>query len=571
MGRRPERLLKRGNVFWIRVRVPDALRDIIGKTEIRRSLRTSDPAEARSRLRFESAKIEGELDLARRARARSEPRPELTDPELLHLVTDWFVRAEKASAAGLPPLTTSERIEEAEEALADALHPTDVDDPAMAATVAILQSAGWSDASTAGEGTLSPAVDHEGDLRRLDPLVRQALVEHERRNLMRLTGRSEPLDPRWSNFSADTVLKPVAKLTFGQLIDRHAKDAARPAVSPKTKLKYEAQVRLLKSLIGASTPVASIDRADARRVLDTLKAMPANMGKRFRKMSIKDVLALSPDRRGKPMSAVTANTYMTAFFGLMEFAVKEGFIEKNPVAGLRVPPDPRPARSRRAPFTPTELTHIFSAPLYTGCIDDGYNYARTGNTRPRRGRFWVPLLSLFTGMRLNEACQLTADDIVKEGDVDVILIRSDEAGAKRVKTAAGHRFVPLHPELALLGFAAFVQERRASDGPTARLFPELAMASTGYYSDNFSKWFAHFLNSVGITDKSKTFHSFRHTFRDALREADLSLEKVQALGGWTSGSTDAVYGSGLSAKTLAADIAKVKYGGLDLRHLRPVG
>jgi len=103
----------------------------------------------------------------------------------------------------------------------------------------------------------------------------------------------------------------------------------------------------------------------------------------------------------------------------------------------------------------------------------------------------------------------------------------------------------------------------------ARLFPELTTASTGYISDDFSKWFANFLDKVEIKDSRKNFHSFRHTFRDGLREAEILQERVRELGGWSSGSTEDDYGSGTRPSSLAQEIAKVRYDGLNLDGLRP--
>jgi hypothetical protein len=46
------------------------------------------------------------------------------------------------------------------------------------------------------------------------------------------------------------------------------------------------------------------------------------------------------------------------------------------------------------------------------------------------------------------------------------------------------------------------------------------------------------------------------------------VERVRALGGWAAGGgADAGYGDGLRPSTLAAEIAKVRYPGLDLSHL----
>ena len=57
-------------------------------------------------------------------------------------------------------------------------------------------------------------------------------------------------------------------------------------------------------------------------------------------------------------------------------------------------------------------------------------------------------------------------------------------------------------------------------------------------------------------------------YRDALREADISPERVRVLGGWAGGAgASDIYGGGLRPSTLYREIRKVKYPGLDLSHL----
>ena len=60
MPRRAHNLQKRGNVFWLRIRVPDDLRATVGKTEIRKSLKTGDCREAERLVRIERVKLDGE-------------------------------------------------------------------------------------------------------------------------------------------------------------------------------------------------------------------------------------------------------------------------------------------------------------------------------------------------------------------------------------------------------------------------------------------------------------------------------------------------------------------------------
>ncbi|WP_414472770.1 hypothetical protein [Microvirga sp. M2] len=350
-----------------------------------------------------------------------------------------------------------------------------------------------------------------GAVERLSRVIHRAAIEHEKRLLNRLANASFALDPHFSALTAATKMHPGATMTFSELLERYRSDPRRPARSPKTKAKHDSQDKVFKDIIGAKTLLVDINRERVDRLLKIIHRLPPNWEKRFKGMSASRVLELDPAKVGKPMSPVTANTYLDAFSGIMKYAADEHLIERTPANGLKLPSDGIRAKDRRNSFKPEDLKIIFSAPLYTGCMDDEAGYARVGPNRPRRSRFWVPLVALFSGMRLNEICQLTEDDIAVLDGTDVILIRSvdgeGEDDTKRVKTASGVRFVPIHPELIRIGFLSFVAANRAKYPLRSRLFPELAMASTGYFSDNFSKWFANFRKKLGITENGKTFHS----------------------------------------------------------------
>ncbi|KQP60531.1 hypothetical protein ASF52_09485 [Methylobacterium sp. Leaf112] len=177
----------------------------------------------------------------------------------------------------------------------------------------------------------------------------------------------------------------------------------------------------------------------------------------------------------------------------------------------------------------------------------------------------MPLLSLFHGLRLNEACQLRPEDIVERDGVPAIFVRSADI-SQRVKSRAGTRIIPLHPEIIGIGFLAFVVQARIDQ--KERLFPELSQDTRGYYSDAFQKWFSRFLGSCGAIGPGKSFHCFRHGWADRLREAGVPEVRRRALGGWANTGVDAGYGRGFPTRMLADDIARVAYLGLDLTFLR---
>ena len=115
------------------------------------------------------------------------------------------------------------------------------------------------------------------------------------------------------------------------------------------------------------------------------------------------------------------------------------------------------------------------------------------------------------------------------------------------------------------GFLRYVSERKVQ-GDKA-LFPGLKPDSKGFLTGGFSKQFGRHLRvRLKITDKRKTFHSFRHTFKDACRAAGIENVISDALQGHSSGTVSGTYGSGYPLPILATAMAKVHYPGLDLKH-----
>ena len=311
-------------------------------------------------------------------------------------------------------------------------------------------------------------------------------------------------------------------------------------------------------------------RVLCRAVMGILKVLPRNARKRWRDVSLRDVAREAVVSGREAMSAANVNEHMNKLSTVLNWGIREDLCLTNPAKGLRLP-QVQSAKDRRRAFNGDQLLRIFDAPLYRGCVDDERGYAVTGDQRPRRSRFWVPLLGLFAGLRLNEACQLLIDDIRDDRGVLCIHISAD-GDAKVLKTAASSRVVPVHPELIAIGLSDYVELARSTG--QVRLFDEIKLDSFGMHSGRFSRWFARFLVTCGAAAPRTCFHSFRHSFRDALRNGGVEREVALALGGWTTPSGFATvgdaYGSGFDPRVLLKEVEKVRYPDLDLTHLRQV-
>ena len=195
---------------------------------------------------------------------------------------------------------------------------------------------------------------------------------------------------------------------------------------------------------------------------------------------------------------------------------------------------------KREAFTQDELKALFG---------DMGKYVQATEGVP--SRFWVPLIALYSGMRLEEICQLHLSDIVKVDGVLCFSINEESGGSgyvKHVKSSAGIRKVPVHPhlwdELGLKKFVASRWTKTPEENYTSTLlFPDLQERvnavnhATVKLGSALTHWFTRYRRSVGVGGQhgepsTKAFHSFRHTVIEYLhKEARVDLSMLQAVVG----------------------------------------
>lgn len=163
--------------------------------------------------------------------------------------------------------------------------------------------------------------------------------------------------------------------------------------------------------------------------------MPKNSRKRFPKLSALEAANLKgPDcSTDQLMSIANINAYLNRLGSFFNWAESDDLIERNPMRGLRLNDDIH-KRDKRKHFSADQLNTIFNAPLYTGCVNDAAGYYKIGTALPRGSRYWVPLLGLFTGMRLNEICQLEFNDIDLIDGIPVIKISLETANSNLTRS-----------------------------------------------------------------------------------------------------------------------------------------
>ncbi len=330
--------------------------------------------------------------------------------------------------------------------------------------------------------------------------------------------------------------------------------------------EYERAIRLFAELHG-DLPVAQIKRTHARSFREALQDLPRHRAAKLLHAPLPELAEWGRKHPEAPkVTSATVNKLLGGVQTMVLWGYDKGMIPddvpwSDPFAKMRL----REEASERDAFTTSDLNTLFASPVFTK------------GERPKPGRgeaaFWLPLLALYTGARRGELAALTVKDVHKVDGVVALTFIEDKATGKSLKTRSSARIVPVHPHLVRLGWLAYVDRVRRG-GESAWLFPQIAPDVAGGLKA-WTKWFNRHLRSIGITDRRKVFHSFRHLFKDALRAGGVHEDLNDALTGHSNATVGRRYGAkeivrrfGMPALKDAID--SVTYRGLDLSRSKRV-
>lgn len=287
----------------------------------------------------------------------------------------------------------------------------------------------------------------------------------------------------------------------------------------KTIKSYEVSASLFVEIIG-DKPLHELDHNDRNHYDETIFKVPKNRQKMpaTRGKAIAEILNM-PGLKLMSSTTVKDEGLRTNLFLSWVFH-KEG--KPTPFSLLeRFKVDKSEAQKRRL-FMDAELQLVFN-PATLGV-----------DLRPSPYKYWLTLIGLHTGARIDEIAQLGLSDIISIDGIDCFSITPiDDPQVKRslashVKSDAGKRVVPIHSRPIELGLLNYVHELQ-SEG-YRMLFPDLAHAKITYGS-LASKWFGRYCDGLGLTDPDIVFHSFRHGVITHLRKKKVERELCIAIVG----------------------------------------
>jgi len=370
---------------------------------------------------------------------------------------------------------------------------------------------------------------------------------------------SEKLTPIIENFVPEPtepyrVQEPVQILSglrstpISKVIGEFMKDKGHIELRTKSERDIKHSLGMLIEDFG-DIPIGEIDIEKGTLFKSHIKQLPKNRKKypELRDLSFHDVI--QSDSKFERISTVTFNKHIGYVSSFMIWCVTHGYSYVNPFKGmkLRIKRNQRDERDR---FKETEIKEVFSKGNYIHFtnVESGNNFHN----------YFVPLIGLFTGMRLNEICSLYLDNIFqKDGNHRekrwcFNICEEKHRPDKKLKTQSSRRIIPIHDTLIDLGLIELVELLKKRQIGRQRLFRELKYGENGYIR-NVSYFFGQYLKKLGIKSDGRKldFHSFRHTLIDHLKQKGIDVSFINEYVGHKQGNIDLDrYGKGYNPDIL---------------------
>jgi integrase len=456
--------------YWFRKRVPDDLRNLLGKREERFSLGTRDPAEAKRLHALKLAEVE-----ERWSNLRNGKRPLSADDVAQHAAAIGEQLWRQVQADPYQQLKWDIEIGASLWSARNGELYVDITQPPSPAEQKRFDQRSicywFVDEYLSGKSLTPPPEDRERLARAVTVEVQRVVQNHE----AYLRGKQEV---HVGGFALRKLRAPAGPLTFEAIIEGWVAEK-----KPNAKTQYTWR-RVMNELS------IFLDHDDVRRVAadDLVRWKQDLLAKGRANKTIRDS-KLAPVR------------------AIFQCAVDNRKLDSNPATRINIDLKSRSSEKKRG-YSDEEAKVILRA-------------ARTEKEAHKR---WVPWVCAYTGARISEICQLRCEDIKEIDGVPCIAFAAEAGPLKNVNS---ERVVPIHSALIDEGFLTFAA--RGGKGP---LFPDLAPDRFGSRGGTGTKILSRWIRSLGVVDKRiSPNHSWRHRLKTLGRRNELALDILDAMTG----------------------------------------
>ena len=327
----------------------------------------------------------------------------------------------------------------------------------------------------------------------------------------------QPMDP--------AVPVPTLRLVVEAFLARYEQRG-----KPQMLKKHRPALKMLLEVVG-DKPVNELRQTDINEFFDVLTLLPPRWSEQCKKLQlqVRELAELEHEETIGPKTF--QDGYVASVRPFLDAAKRDygdqGFPLSLTTKGIEYLGEQEEDINKQRAFKPAELTRLF-------CGAEMRDFAADP---AKHDKYWLPMLGLFTGARVNELCQLNPQVDIAQDEVSGVWhlwinaeTEADKGIKKSVKTGDSRK-VPLHKTLLALGFLEHFSRLRVAGAK--RLFPSWK-PSRGRASGEAEKWFRQLLKDLGLRDdtpkhKLLGMHAFRHTlltYGQALRPVPLNLTRI---------------------------------------------
>lgn len=289
-------------------------------------------------------------------------------------------------------------------------------------------------------------------------------------------------------------------------------------LSERTAKTEITKIYALKNLL-PDIPVGLLSIKHLRMFKEACLKLPRNWHKKeiYRKAGIKEILAMDiPEEEHRTLETVDHD--LCVFRQFLKWGTRNGDLNIPEMHEVLKIHGKKSVCRRYNILDDEDIEKILQFP----------QYAQDADVPP--SHFWVILIALFTGAKLEEICQLRVKDFFEDHGILCIDIGCEG----RKPWIWSKRVVPIHPfllnDLNIMAFVSGFKDREA------RLFPELKQDSNGWYGNTISKMFGRQKREFGIVSNGpgkKDFRSIRHTIIKKLKHLMVNELQVRQLLGYS--------------------------------------
>ena len=492
--------------YYLKQRVSADLVHVVGRPQVKVSLRTKAPAEAKKRHAVQMSANQAHWDLLRRGSTNLDDRQ--ADAVAGEVYRALLKTVPGGSRNALVQMSYANIRWTLEMALGLAPPPPGGRVEKWTALEGVLGS--YVDAAIAGHCVLDERTRH-----RVLEKAAVAAIQATKQTLRECEGdwRVDPMADRFP--SSDVLEKPAAVRVDVETLWRQVEKGC----GLKTRLKYRRVLDDMMAFLGTKD-IGSVTRENVKSWRDDLVKRPS--------------LAARTVQRD----------YLGTIKAVLACGMRNDLLGTNVAGGVLVEEARLAKRRQMRGFSDEEATIILTASLQPSTARTSRKFASA--------KRWVPWLCGYTGARVNEITQLRSRDVVvRDGHWCVAI--TPETGS--VKNGRPHD-VPLHEHLLGQGFLEFVDQH----GREEPLFynPRKSSEARGTLpSETTGKALARWVRALGIVDTSvDPNHGWRHKFKTDGRTVGINPNALDALQGHTIAGMNGRYGD-FPARVTAPEIAKI--------------